>query len=221
MYMATSLVGEICMFFSLVLILTIVMITRLTTILGLLALFFGQIDLRPKITTPAPDSVLQGQVAVTGSTDIPGFVSADLAFAYQSDLTGTWFPLLQTTQAVRDNVLVVWDTSTITDGTYKLRLRVTTQDGQILETIVEGLRVRNYTPIEAQPTPASELQTATEMTAAVTPSPVPPTPTELPANPARVTNEALTFSLKCGLVGAVGAFLALGVYLMLRRAARR
>lgn len=197
------------------------MITKILPFLSLLALFFGQIDLQPKISTPAPDSVLQGQVAVMGSTDIPGFVSADMAFAYQSDTTGTWFTILQTQQAVREDVLVVWDTSTITDGTYKLRLRVTTTDGQILERMVENLRVRNYTPIETQPTPVNETQTMTEATAGVTPSAVPPTPTALPANPARVTNEALTFSLQCGLVGAVGAFLALGVYLMLRKAARR
>lgn len=209
------------MFNGFVLILTIVMITKLTTLFILFAVFFGQFDLQPKITAPLRGGVLQGQVAVSGTTDIPGFISAEVAFAYQNDETDTWFVLSQSQQGVRDGLLVSWDTTTITDGTYRLRLRVETSDGQTLETLVENLRVRNYTPVEMDPTPGVTPESESIATAELQPTPILPTPTALPGNPARVTTETLTTSLQCGLIGAAGLFLALGVYLLLRKAARR
>ena len=74
---------------------------------------------------------LRGQVNIVGSTNAPNFVSAQLDFAYASDFTGTWFPLQTLSQPVFDSPLYTWDTTTITDGDYILRLRVFMTDDSV------------------------------------------------------------------------------------------
>src|SRR6266498_221389 len=88
------------------------------------------------ITSPAPNDILRGQVNIIGSTNDPSFVSAQLDFAYASDSTGTWFPLQALSQSVFDSPLYTWDTTTITDGDYILRLRVFVTDGTSQEVTV-------------------------------------------------------------------------------------
>src|SRR5215211_931214 len=85
------------------------------------------------ITSPAPNETLRGQVNIIGSTDMPNFVSAQLDFAYASSAAETWFPLQALSQPVFDSPLYTWDTTTITDGGYILRLRVFVADGSVQE----------------------------------------------------------------------------------------
>jgi len=151
----------------------------------------------PSIVSPADGQVIQGQVAVKGSTDVANFSSADLAFGYASDPTGTWFTIQTASLPVSSDTLAVWDTTLITDGDYALRLRVTLLDGSFQDAMVTVL-VRNYTPL---PTPTSavtptevaalEIPTAIVIIASETPTeqvvaPI-PTPSALPPNPAGVT----------------------------------
>ena len=91
-------------------------------------------------------------------SEIVGFQSAEVAFAYGKD-NSTWFLITGSDQPVRDGVLASWDTTTIADGTYLLRVRVNTSDGEVVEVEAKDLRVRNYTPIETS-TPRPEEQTA-------------------------------------------------------------
>jgi len=130
-----------------------------------------------RITAPASGDVLQGLVNVTGTSAVDGFFASELSFAYASDPTSTWFPIYSTDQPVTEGLLAAWDTNLVTDGDYDLRLRVTLQDGTILETLVTGLRVRNRTPTETatlaptfSPGPADT----------PVPSPLPPTPMPAP-----------------------------------------
>lgn len=151
----------------------------------------------PSISAPTEGQYLQGQVTVKGTTQIPDFSSAEVAFAYASDPTGTWFTIQTASLPVTDDTLAVWDTSLITDGDYSLRLRVILVDGSSRDTTV-GVRVRNYTPV---PTPTAAM-TATQPpvldiptaiiiaateTATVTVAPPASTPSALPPNPAGVT----------------------------------
>jgi hypothetical protein len=106
----------------------------------------------PSIVNPAEGQALQGVVQIIGSTNVDGFLSAELAFAYADDVTGTWFLIASPAAPVTSGLLAEWDTSSITDAAYVLRLRVFRQDGSSLETRVTGLRVRNYLPVET-PTP--------------------------------------------------------------------
>ena len=157
----------------------------------------AQANSGPVITSPADGQVLQGQVQVKGTTDIPGFSSAELAFAYASDKTGTWFLIQAASQPATNDVIATWDTTLITDGDYTLRLRVSLQDGTFREA-TEAVHIRNYT---AEPTalPAGtptqkavvQIPTAMIIVASDTPTQAaapPPTPSALPANPAGVTS---------------------------------
>src|SRR5512138_984404 len=108
------------------------------------------------ITSPAPGDVLRGQVNIIGSTNTPDFVSAQLDFAYASDATGTWFPIQTLSQPVFDSPLYTWDTTSITDGDYILRLRVFLGDGTYQEVTVP-ITVGN----EVQPATPTPVPTAT------------------------------------------------------------
>lgn len=176
------------------------------------------------IEAPRAGDVLQGQVAISGTTDMPGFRSAEVAFAYQTDPTHTWFLIQQSSTPVKEGALVTWDTTTITDGEYQLRVRVFLQNGQVQEALVSGLRVRNYTLIETS-TPDSGSSARRTPTPTNTPLPdfvaQPVTITPLPTNPAQVTGPALQASAWQGAAAVVGVFLAAGIYLGLRFLARR
>jgi len=179
------------------------------------------------ISSPAAGEVLRGQVPIVGTSEAPGFVSSELSFSYAGDPTGTWFVLQTSGQAGVNAVLATWDTLSISDGDYNLRLRVNLQDGTLLETSVTGLQVRNYTALPTPtaessftptPTPRSEAPTPILLAASATPTlPPPPTPTPLPHNPAALASSEIYASLKRGalLIGLL--FLAFGILLRLRR----
>ena len=179
-----------------------------------------------RISAPASGDVLQGLVNVTGTSAADGFFASELSFAYASDPTSTWFLIYSTDQPVTDGLLAAWDTNLVTDGDYTLRLRVTLQDGTILETLVTGLRVRNRTPTETAtlaptftPGPAD-----TPVPSPLPPTPMPaptathyPTPTPLPPNPAAVTPTEIYSFLGRGVLVALFSFLLVGLFLRLRR----
>jgi hypothetical protein len=170
----------------------------------------------PAITSPRPGDVLQGAVTVTGSSIITGFVSAEISFAYTEDPTGTWFLIAMASQPVQDGTLATWDTTSISDGNYILRLRISLADGTTRETIVPGLRVRNYTPVET-PTPMPIPPQATPIpTITLTASPY-PTPTSLARNPAVLVPTDVSFSIIYGGSATCLLFIIIGVYLWLRR----
>jgi hypothetical protein len=171
------------------------------------------------VTSPLPGSALQGAVAITGSTDLPGFQSAEVAFSYAGSGPGDWFLIQQSQSSVTGGILGVWDTSKIADGNYSLRVQVTLADGSKVEKIVPDLRVRNYTAIEtstptliqkAQTTP---VETMTPIADTATPQ---PTPTALPANPANMNPVELGFNMILGITATVIVFGLLGLYRWLK-----
>jgi hypothetical protein len=180
-----------------------------------------------RITAPASGDVLQGLVNITGTSAVDGFFTSELSFAYASDPATTWFLIYTTDQPVADGLLTAWDTNFITDGDYILRLRVTLQDGSILETLVTGLRVRNQTLTETPTlaptsTPEFDLPPAASPLPP-TPMPAPtstrrPTPTLLPLNPAAVTPDEISYFLGRGILVALLTFVVVGIFLRLRRA---
>ena len=146
------------------------------------------------IVSPETGQIVQGLVLVSGTVTVLGFSSYELSFAYQDDPTGTWFTLQNSSLPVFEGELGAWDTTTLTDGDYILRLRVFLLDGSLQETTVSDLRVRNYTAVPtstvtptatafAQIVPPTA-QLIAPMPATVTPSH--PTPTPLPPNPAGI-----------------------------------
>lgn len=177
------------------------------------------------INTPLAGQAVQGSVVIRGNASMDGFRSYEIDFSYSQDLTNTWFLIQESTSPVQDGILAVWDTTTITDGDYSLRLLVTLTDGNQMEVLINGLRVRNYTPIETDiPTPIPPTIVpgipATSSTPRIKPSqmltPQPSTPTALPTNPAEISSSQMIFTLGKGAAYTLGIFALLGAYLGIR-----
>ena len=176
------------------------------------------------IDSPRPGDVLQGVIAVIGSNDVNGIVSAEISFTYMDDPTGTWFLIANNIQPVSKSTLAIWDTTVITDGNYVLRLRVNLTDGTSQESLVPELRVRNYTAVET-PTPSPvDTTEATPVTPEATPIPTGTatlelfsTPTALGQNPAILAPVDVTISILYGGLAAILTFIIIGIYLWLRR----
>jgi len=146
-----------------------------------------------------------GIVTILGTASHPAFDSFDLAFSFDPDPTDTWFPIgeaLDTT--VVDGRLAIWDTTQITDGVYRLRLRVHIDGSPPFETVVRDIRVRNYTPTETPP-----------------PEAVTSVPTELPATPVAPLEQEPQAPAEAPdrFSSALRAGIFLGLFLMLATAA--
>lgn len=176
------------------------------------------------ILSPQPDEAVRGLLAIQGTTAIEGFVKAEVAFSY-AETPDTWFLLSESSTPVENGTLAQWDTGTITDGNYALRLLVTLQDGSQQSMTVEGVRVRNYSPVETlMPTPTSQgtpLRPTPTVTTTPTRTPVPPTPTPLPPNPAGLSSGEVLTMLGKGALFVLGTFAGLGIYQRARRLLRR
>ncbi|MGZ9223387.1 MAG: hypothetical protein ACXW4Q_14870 [Anaerolineales bacterium] len=176
------------------------------------------------ITSPAPDEVLRGQVTITGKVDAPGFVSAQLDFAYASNPTNTWFTIQSFSPPTVDSTLVVWDTTTITDGDYVLRLHVNFEDGTFQEVTVpikignELLPTPTLAPTATLEEAAILVPTPFLLAASPTPTEVPrPTPTTLPSNPVSLEQHEIYTSLGRGALVILGLFALAGLIIRARR----
>ena len=177
------------------------------------------------ITSPASGEILRGEITIIGSTDVPNFASAQLDFKYASDDGDSWFPLAALSQPALDSPLYLWNTASITDGDYILRLRVTLTDGTFQEVTVP-ITIQNDAPIltptpAVTSTPASigvQIPTAFLLAASPTPTEVPrPTPTPLPPNPASLTQSTILSSLGRGAIVIIGLFIFSFILLRLRQ----
>jgi hypothetical protein len=171
---------------------------------------------QPQLLTPSAGGAVQGTFTITGTTDLPDFKYAELSFSYAAASSKTWFLIQQIPTPVKSGPLAVWDTTTIADGIYQLRLQLFLANGQILETIVPGIRVRNYTPVETS-TVSPQQSTATvipiESPTAIPVTATPrDTPTRLPTNPVPVLVSSLNASLAWGVGAALLLFILFFIY---------
>ena len=174
------------------------------------------------ISAPLAGQALQGTVSIVGTTAIDRFESWNLSFAYMDNTTGTWFLISEGTKAIEEQGIAQWNTTTITDGTYNLRLIIDLDNGETIVFIVPNLRIRNYTPIETStPTLTPTIDPASaSATPTPTSTPIPPTPTLLPTNPIEISNSDFTNSLSRGGITALVLFLIAGLYTSIRRTLR-
>jgi hypothetical protein len=205
----------------------LVRLMKIRFLLPLIVLLIAAQDSTPlAITSPAPGEVLRGQVTVTGSMAIPGFVFAQLDFAYAtaSQPTGTWFSIQTFSQPIADSTLAVWDTTSISDDDYVLRLRVTLEDGTFQEVMVHVMVMNDValsTPTAVPPTSTPEIAvqipTSFLLAASPTPTDLPrPTPTMLPPNPAALGQNQIYGSLGRGALVMIGLFIFAGLIVRLR-----
>lgn len=207
-----------------------IVMKRILLIFGLVLSFFPRLVLaqdgdQATISYPIEAQFVQGVVTISGSVTVLGFSSYELSFAYENDLTETWFLLTSSSLPVFEGELGFWDTTTLTDGDYTLRLQVFLLDGTIRETMVSDLRVRNYTPIPT-PTPTATSTPVVQFAAptaqliapaAATVTPSLPTPTMLPPNPASLAEASISSALGQGAALALLLFVVFGLLLRLRR----
>jgi hypothetical protein len=191
-----------------------------------LLLIAAQDPALPAITSPAAEEVLRGQVTITGSTDIPGFIFAQLEFAYTPNPTDTWFIIQTFSQPAAESTLAVWDSTFISDGNYILRLRVTLEDGTFQEvtvpvTVMNDVALATPTSVPtstAEPEIAVQVPTPFLLAASATPTDLPrPTPPSFPPNPASLGQNEIYGSLGRGALVMVGLFVFAGLVIRLRR----
>lgn len=172
-------------------------------------------------TAPNAGQAVQGIVPISGIVNPPGFRKGEVSYTYSNDPRGTWFLIQEIIDSVPNGLIAEWDTTLITDGEYTLRLLVNTNDQQQKAVVLEGIRVRNYTPIEtntaapsASPAPLDTL--APSPTSTPTTTLVPATATPFPPNPAEITTQDINNSLMTGAVIGAGLLTILGLYLLFR-----
>jgi len=176
------------------------------------------------ITSPKPEDVLRGQVNITGTTSIQGFLSAQLDFSYASAADETWFPIQTLSQPILDSTLYTWDTTTITDGSYILRLRVFLDDGSVNEMTVPVI-LQNEVQPTSTPAPTATPEEVTVLVptpfllaASPTPTEMPrSTPTPLPVNPVSLDQKAVFSSFGRGALVILGVFALAGIIVRIRR----
>lgn len=197
---------------------------RLLLFLPFLLVVIAAQDATVAVTSPAPNEALRGSVNIIGSTDAPNFVSAQLDFAYAAGPAGTWFPLQTLSQPVFDSPLYTWDTTSISDGDYILRLRVFISDGTVQEVIVpitllnDSVPTPTLAPTSTPESVSAQISTPFLLAASPTPTDVPrPTPTPMPTNPVSLHRNEIYASLGRGALVILGLFAFAGIILRLRR----
>jgi hypothetical protein len=86
----------------------------------------GQVNL----TSPLNGDRISGSITVRGSADIPNFGFYTLQIAHPGDVI--WLPIQVGQQAIKNEALGTWDTSTLIPGAYMLKLVVTDNVGNVL-----------------------------------------------------------------------------------------
>jgi hypothetical protein len=179
------------------------------------------------IDSPVTGQAVQGAVVIRGSTAVERFQYYEIDFESTADPTQIWLLIQQSSIPMQDGILAVWDTNSITDGDYNLRLVIFKTDGSRSEVPVLSVRVRNYSPIDNNsPNPTVMYVTLGPGTPTFTPlpqetlsasmTPLPSTPTPLPANPAEVTSSQVMSTFGKGAALSIGLLVLLGAYVGMR-----
>jgi hypothetical protein len=177
---------------------------------------FAQAPGYAEILEPSGGEAIYGVFTIKGSASHPSFQAYQLSFALTNDSTETWFLLGEPQpNAVIEGGIGLWDTTGITDGDYRLRLEVLLENDQSIVTVVEGVRIRNQSPIETV--------TAAPIAAQMTFTPPPPTRTPRPTPLAPLSTDGSSLIRRAFLAGGILGLIALGslgMYLFIRRRAQ-
>jgi hypothetical protein len=175
------------------------------------------------IDWPVTGEHIQGAVVIRGSTPASGMRSYQLAYALSSDPNQAWILIQEGTTPIQDGILAVWDTTSIPDGSYNLRLLVNQSNGDQTVTNMYNLLVENQGAVESlgiTPTAwytnlATPRVTAAPSSVALlggADAPTMPTPSPLPQNPVEISSSNAITSFGVGAALSLSAFLLFGVY---------
>ncbi len=205
-----------------------------TTFFAVLPLY-AQEAASPKITSPQDGDNLFGLITIQGTANNGNMQRYTLEFDSQDTAGDNFFPIAAPiTQPVTAGILGQWNTTTVPDGRYQIRLSVILRDGTVLTTVVQNLHVTNK-----QPTPLPTSISGSQPIQSPTPGPSgtplvqqPPTSTPQPAAVAPVATSvppgantssqnsapnvavfsALQNAFCTGVYLAIGAFVLFGLY---------
>jgi len=173
------------------------------------------------IQSPREGQPLQGVEIIEGRIRGEGFLSGKISFAHQQAEDPSWFFIADlapdTAEGDVTAFVVEWDTSQITDGDYRLRVKANFEGRVAVSEEVRGLRIRNYSLIEtstpAPPQPGQEVPRKTEPVELTLQDTPPPTA----KNPAALDQSDMVEALMLGLGAAGGLFLLGAIYTAVKK----
>jgi len=149
------------------------------------------------INYPQNGQSVQGVVEITGSAVSDLFLRGEVYYAYNNTENITWFMITQIDQQIDNGVLARWDTTTITDGEYQIKIKLIKTDNTTDELVIKPVYVRNYS-MEPTVTPApTNASLAVEEDTPGTP--INSFSTPFPQNPAAVSGEGIKKSIFVGI----------------------
>ena len=174
------------------------------------------------IDTPLPGEAVQGLAIIRGTFSSEEFISYTLEFAFSSQSGSNWFLIASGTDLPTENILAEWDTSTITDGIYALRLTVHLPEGNSVVVMVDGVRVRNYSTIETNTPEPTSAFTVAAPTRQIENQPAPTdqifsTPTPYAQNRASFSPADLDQALVRGSIIGLAGFLLITLIFITKR----
>ncbi len=96
------------------------------------------------ILSPVSGNVVAGNVQILGSAIHPQFLQYQVEFGPDPNPGNLWFPATSAvTSPVLNGLLGIWNTTTVQDSRYQLRLRVYLRDGTLLTTVIGNIAVQN------------------------------------------------------------------------------
>lgn len=166
--------------------------------------YVKQSDQNAAITNPIEGQVLSGIFDIIGTSEITDFAYSEIAFSNIADPNEAWFQISKSLKSVNSDLLYAWDTTGITDGDYRLRLRVYSNDDLRSEFVVSLISIRNYTPTTVPLIPATIFPLGTTATGVVATETQILEPTRLPENPLSLSSGDVAKSLIYGLLTILG-----------------
>ena len=89
-------------------------------------------------------NIVAGNVQILGSAIHPQFLQYQVEFGPDPNPGNLWFPAtIAVTTPVLNGLLGIWNTTTVQDSRYQLRLRVYLRDGTLLTTVINNITVQN------------------------------------------------------------------------------
>jgi len=197
-------------------------ISTLFWVLSLINVWFSpfpQLDL-VRIQSPLDGEYLQGSVQIIGTVTGNGLQTAEISFRYQDSQTQSWFVISQTTSPVVDDIIATWDTSTIADGVYQIRVLAVFENGREQEEIINNLNVRNYTPFDPIKTENPEVLSTENLQNQIVIVEATPTlrasPTPMPPNEMVISqSQFITTAIQGGILGVLFLFV-IALFIIIR-----
>lgn len=207
----------ICIARSRVLNLTIAMIAKLTSSIVLWVLLILSPQYQGdsiRVVYPRVGDSVQGIVEISGTLATSSFNYAEVFFAYAAVDNLNWFMIGRIDQPVSSGLIARWDTTTITDGVYQLKLLVHNRDESVDELIINPVIVRNYSILPTN-TPVAEVTSSISIATPASTMEEIQYATPLPENPASTSSTLLKRSVTGGLIAAgISLLLFFGVSLI-------